>query len=118
VCHEYIGTTLLRITRAKCALCERIEAGEDLTEAAIEQYMASKGNRVDVTMLLLKPEPQLTKKKFSLSHMVGDFLEAVGLKKTDAVVQPSVAIAKEKRRKRLFDNIDIGGESEKPKGKR
>ncbi len=115
-CQEYIGKTYLRITRALCEMCRRVENGEPITFEMIQAYKAAKAEKVDVSMILI-PEEDLKAvggKKFSLRSMGGDIVTALGQflggqKATPEELSklPSVQTAKEKRRKRLFSNIDL-----------
>lgn len=122
ICQEFIGRTFLKVNRALCEICRRVEAGESLTEEAIRAYKLSKADKVDVSMLVLN-EPDLTAygfKKFSLRAMAGDALSAVGRfllnenaqTKEQTAALPSVKVARQKRRPRLFSNISLQEEQQ------
>lgn len=105
-CNEFIAVTHLQMGRALCELCRRIEAGEEVTEAAVTQYLLAKAPKIDVSMLLLPEEPR--GKKFSLRSLGGVVMEAIGLAKPEKQAVPSAKLAKEKKRTRLFQNVDLG----------
>lgn len=115
-CGEFIGRSYIRINRALCVICQAAENGMPLTEEAIRMYKLSKAERVDVTYLAIE-EPSLkalgVKKKWNMASVAGEFLHAVGnfaqgVKVEPATGQvPSADIAKSKRRKRLFEDVDL-----------
>lgn len=113
-CGEFITTTLAPISTALCAMCKRIEDGEEVTIEMMTEYRLSKRGRVDVSMLLL-PKDEMPKalgiesKKFSLRSLGNAIMSAVGLAKPAVEVPQSVKISKEKKRKRLFENVDLEG---------
>lgn len=125
-CGDYIGPVFVRINRALCEMCRRVENGEPITEEMLQTYRAAKANRVDVSMLLVPQEPDLKAagvKKFSLRSMGGTIVSALGRfvmgqKATPQELSklPSVQTAKAKRRPRLFANVDIGSMEEVDKG--
>lgn len=95
--------------RAMCEMCRRIENGEPITTEALQQYEAQKLGRGNNTSLLVMAETPVAK-EFSIKSLTGEFLKAIGLKnakkRPDAPV--SQAVAKTKRRGRLFDNPQFG----------
>lgn len=119
-CGQYIGPVFVRINRALCEMCRRVENGEPITEEMIQAYRAAKADKVDVSMLLIPPEPDLKAlggKKFSLRSMGGNIVSALGRfvmgqKATPQELSklPSVQTAKTKRRPRLFANVDLNSE--------
>lgn len=122
-CQEFIGRTFLKVNRALCELCRRVENGEILTDQAIREYKLSKADKVDVSLLVLE-EPDLAAfgfKKFSLRSMAGDAMSALGRfllnegpqTKEQTAALPSVKVARQKRRPRLFSNISL---DEEPQG--
>lgn len=122
-CSQYIGPVFVRINRALCEMCRRVENGEPITEEMIQAYRAAKADKVDVSMLLVPQEPDMKaltgNKKFSLRSMGGNIVSALGrfVMGQKATPQelgklPSVQVAKGKRRPRLFQNVDIGSMEE------
>ena len=108
VCGEFIAKTYQRATRAMCELCRRVETGEPLTDDVIRAYKMAKRDRVDVALCELPDVPPKTPiKKFTLRSMGGDILRALGVKRP-VVTTRSQEIAKEKRKGRLFEGIDLG----------
>jgi hypothetical protein len=107
LCNEFICVTFSNFQRALCELCRRIEEGEILTPEAVQQYKLSKGDKTDVSMLLL-PVNEPTAKKFTLRSLTGEILQAVGLKKPEAKKLKSVEVAEQKKRGRLFSQVDLG----------
>jgi hypothetical protein len=108
MCGEFITATTLRMNRALCELCRRTEAGETIPADVLRDYKLSKGKHVNVSMLLLPEETSATRKKFSFRSMMGEVLEALGVKQPEKVPEASKVIARQKKRGRLFENVDIG----------
>lgn len=106
-CGAFICSTTLAIGKAICELCQRSMNGEPLTEEAIRQYEAQKMGRADVSLVVVPTYPEEAK-KFSLRMMASDLLNALGLPKEDKKKSlGSVKVAKEKRRGRLLENINL-----------
>lgn len=110
VCHEYIGASMMRIHRAMCAMCEKAERGETVPPEAIRDYKMSKAGKVDVSYLVV---PDNTPKaigirKFSLQSLGGQILKAAGLPEVVEKIKESVRVSREKKRPRLFGQIDLG----------
>ena len=105
---------MVRIHRALCALCERSERGEIVSPEAIRDYKMSKAGKVDVSYLVVPDNTPkaLGIKKFSLQSLGGQILRAVGLPQGVEAVKESVKISREKKRPRLFSNVDLGSMSE------
>jgi len=110
-CGEFIGATFLPFNRAMCELCRRIELGEIVDENAVRQYMLSKREKVDVSLLTL-PASDPTMRPFSLRSMIGEVLEAVGLKKAPKKKLESVKLSEQKKRGRLFETVTLGSMEE------
>lgn len=118
-CQEFIGYSFENVMRAICVLCQYAEEGKPITEEALRTYKLSKANRVDVSAIALPPEPpdlraMGVKKKFNLVDIAGDMMRAVGkFAATESSIPepeklPSVKLAKEKRRGRLFEGLSLG----------
>lgn len=125
-CGEFIATSFLNISRALCEICRRVENGEPLNDDMIRNYRLAKASRVDVSVLTLPEEDPLRahgipRKRFSLASMAGELVRAIGKFKITTVpkiqenpdkTKASVAVAKSKRRGRLFENVDLIGSME------
>lgn len=87
--------------------------GEPITEQSIKEYELAKLGKANVTLLDLSVELPEEVKKFSLRTMVGEFLGAVGFLKKPKEEEPkSQKVAKQKRRGRLFENVQLGSMTE------
>jgi hypothetical protein len=109
LCGEFIASTYMRIGSALCVLCQKSTNGETVDADFLRDYKLSKGNRGDVSMLLVPAEPKDTTRKFSLRSMAGDVLTALGIKKEQPVVE-SQKVSISKRRSRLLGNVTLGGD--------
>jgi hypothetical protein len=109
LCNEFIARTYLRMDRALCALCQRIEAGEEITEQALKDYKLSKADKTEVSMLLLEDkQPETEAKRFNLFRSLGGgILRAMGIPKPPEPAPESQKISQRKRRPRLFENMDL-----------
>lgn len=120
-CGQFIAKTFQGPSRALCAMCDRVEKGESLDEESIKQYMAQKAANVDIGMLLVSEEPPTApgRRKSVLANAAGEVIAALGkfalgrkpgveADTPDAPKPASAKIATEKRRKRLFTNVDLG----------
>jgi hypothetical protein len=129
-CGQFISVTFERFQRALCMICQYSEEGKPIPEETLMTYMAAKASRVDVSTLLV-PEvvdlkPLGVKRKFNLTELGGDIFRAIAGKvgpnaEKEKEKLPSVAIAKAKRRPRLFDGAlsdDIVSMDEKLKGEK
>ena len=112
-CGDFICETYIRMgNRAQCELCRRIANGEHITEDAIRQYKLLKAGKQDVSLLVVPDElPRAVGQKFSLRSLAGEVMNAIGLKipKTDTAskAEKSTQVAKQKRRPRIFQNVDL-----------
>jgi hypothetical protein len=99
---------MIRIMRAQCIVCHAAEQGKVLDAESVKQYRLSKSLYLDTTALQLPDETNVPK-KLSLRSMMGEVLEAVGVKTPDYNVVPKASkkMAKEKKAKRLFDSVDL-----------
>lgn len=105
-CFRFIATTFLRVNRALCEMCRRVEAGEPVSLEAMKEYEASKLGRADVSLLRLD-EPK-TGAKFTLRSMGGEILQALKQALPQKPKPKSKEISDEKRRGRLFEQVDLG----------
>lgn len=102
-CNEFIARSPIRVERALCEICRRVENGEPLSEEAIRQYKMAKMDKIqDVSMVVLPDVQPKALKTFSLRSLGGIIAEAVGIKQSDKPVLKSAEVAKRKRRPRLF----------------
>ena len=116
-CNQFISTSFTHIHRSLCYLCQCSEEGKILTPEDIAKYQVSKSQRGDVNFLTLPevaPEGSVQKRQWSLSSVTGNMMRAVGRfaqsaigKVQEANKLPSAVTAREKRRGRLFSNIDL-----------
>jgi predicted RNA-binding Zn-ribbon protein involved in translation (DUF1610 family) len=121
-CGRLISRSGVRIMASQCAICVKIANGEPITQEILDLYgkMTIEGTpRIDG--LYLAPEDPLLvgikKKGFSIAESLAGGMKAVGkfiTTVTKAGEQPigadapkSVKIAREKKHKRVFDNIDL-----------
>lgn len=106
-CGQFIDKTFVRMDRALCAICQKAQDGELLTQEAVELYERSKQGKGAVSLVVVPQEVEPG--GFSLRAMVGDAFKAVGFRKKekDKAVQ-SVQVAKSKQRKRMFESVDLG----------
>jgi len=95
----------------QCALCTKAMAGEALPADAIEMYNAGKMGMRDVSVLRVEEDPTIAGEKFTLRSLAGQVVHAIGFGKRDDNPLESVKVAKSKRRKRLFADIDLGADS-------
>lgn len=107
-CGEFICQTFMGFTSAQCEMCRRTENGEKITNEAVREYEQLKMQHSNVSLLVL-PEEQKGP-RFTLGSMVSNVLTAVGFKKqtNQTQVMPSARLAKEKKRGRLFESVDLG----------
>ena len=107
-CHQFIMKTYLRVDRALCAMCELVLSGKEVPENVLREYMMSKADKTDVSMLLVDDvPPKEFKAKFSLRSMGAGIMRALGVAKPPAPTPESVTISRQKRRPRLFENVDL-----------
>ena len=108
-CGEFIGKSSVHIVKAQCEMCGRVEEGHPLNEEAVRLYQQGKMRAESVTMLTLSQELNSPKKrKFRVSDMTGNFLEAVGLKKKAKAEPDSVKASKNVKKGRLFEGTGLG----------
>lgn len=106
-CQTFIMKTYLRMDRSLCALCELSLSGKEIPETALREYMMSKADTTDVSMLVLDDATPKELKKFSLRSMGAGIMRALGIAKAPAPVPESVTISRQKKRPRLFENVDL-----------
>lgn len=110
-CGKYISDSFVNIGKVQCALCAKALAGEPVPADAIELYNAGKLGMRDVSVLRVEDDPVLAGEKFTLRSLTGQLVHAIGFGKRDDSPLASVQVAKGKRRKRLFADIDLDAPS-------
>jgi hypothetical protein len=92
-----------------------VEAGESLTNEAIQAYNLAKGSKHSVTLAVLPPEaPKVKGERPTLQTLFGGVLQAIGFHNYGKDTAPtSKPLAAEKRRGRIFDKMQLGKPTEK-----
>lgn len=110
LCRETITRTTLPVSRALCVLCEASEKGQELTEAAITSYKASRAVMNGVSLFVLEEPPPVLPgvKKFVLGTVGEGISRAVGfLRRKPDEEAASAKIAKSRRRTPLLRDLGM-----------
>lgn len=90
-----------------CAICSAALKGELLTAEAIEMYNAGKMGMRDVSMTNVSDVVVAGGEEFTLRSLGNLIGRALGFAKKEEAPLKSVKIAQDKRRSRLFADVDL-----------